>query len=256
MPPRNYKKTFAEALKNNDEPTIRRLLEEGHVIYNQPLNLRDTFLPEYPLSAAAFYGSLAGINILLSYGAKINYKEYDTNDDDSVSEVYTPLMWAARSYDVSAEVILTLLECGGKYANCMAEERMRSETRQSMVEDILRYHLKDAPPILHYLLNNNLVRLSDIITIILEQFYRSPLPYFEALFSIIDNPNLIHEESGETLLFEFMRPPRNNEDLLSKRIETIKGLIALGINPNHKNKSGNIAADYAVSPKLAAATII
>lgn len=234
MPPRNYKKKFAEALENNDETTIRYLLEEGLVIYNQPLDIE----PQYPLSFAAYYGSLAGINILLSYGALINYEE-----DESV-EVYTPLMWAARSQYTNAEVLLTLLDYGGKYA---------SHDINRFVEDIFRYHLKDARPILYYLLNNNLIDINDVITIIMEQFYRSPVPYFEVLFSITCDPNVMDEEYGETLLFEFMGPPRSSDDLLSNRIETIKGLIALGINPNHKNKAGFTAAEYATSPKLASA---
>lgn len=254
MPPkRNYNKLFIDALQADDEVQIRHLLGEGHVIYNRTIDISvqgcfDTFLPSYTLSVAAFYGSLAGVNILLDYGAEIDFEEVKGSDEESdleqsTSEVYTPLMWAARRPNVKSEVILTLLERGAKYA---------SKEIMDFVEDILRYHLKDTD-ILQYILQKGLIDIDDITSIILEQFYRRPLPYFEVLFSLTGNPNILNETSGDNLLVEFMGHPRSSDDYLSYRIETIKGLIALGVDPNHKNKEGKVAADYALYPKLAAA---
>lgn len=266
MPPkRNYNKLFIEALQADDETQIRYLLGEGLIIYNYPLDISvrgcfDTFLPSYPLSVAAFYGSLAGVNILLDYGADIDFEEIKGDDHDEwpgevskqswptepeqcFGEVYTPLMWAIRGRNVKPEVIITLLERGAKYA---------SKEIMDFAEDILRYHLKDTD-ILQYLLQKGLINVDDIISIILEQFYRRPLPYFEVLFSLIGNLNIIHETTGDNLLFEFMGRPRSSDDYLSYRVETIKGLIALGVDPNHKNKEGKIAADYATHRKLAEA---
>jgi hypothetical protein len=254
MPPkRNYQKLFIDALEADNEPQIRYLLEEGLVIYNRPLDISvpgcfDTFLPSYPLSVAAFYGSLAGVNLLLDYGALINFEERKNDEDEEdyqQSEVYTPLMWAARRRNVKPEVIITLLDRGAKYA---------SQEIMDFTEDVLRYHLKDTI-ILKYLIKKGFIGVCNIIAIILEQFYRRPLPYFEAIFSITGDPNVLDEISGDNLLVEFMDPPRSSDDYLSYRIETIKGLIALGVDPNHKNKEGKVPADYASHLKLAEACI-
>ena len=215
---------FIEAVKEDDEATCRRLLEEGHVIFNHHLPI-DTTKEEnatYPLCVAAFYGSPKVINLLLEYGAHINY-DYDT---------HRPIFWALSSVHASNEAIRLLLECGAK-SPLLIEYLFNFERPEREMRNIL-----------HFILRNNIVIPEQVVSTILDKFFDNCLDLFAILFSITKNPNIINM-NGDTVLFMISNTALHGEEYLENRLRTIKGLINLGVNPGQKNDYNFIAADFA-----------
>jgi hypothetical protein len=223
---KTHQHEFIKAIKEDDEPTMRRLLETGQIIFNWPLPL-GAGLPLYPLCVAAFYGSFKGINLLTDYGAKIDF------DKDEC----TPLKWAIMSSNSNLDAILLLLD--------------RGATSPNMIEDLFNYERPDTEvkTILRFMLRKKIITQGNVAQIILDKFFHVSLELFTVLFAITNNPNII-DMHGDTVLFPIVNIELTDDKDIRNRHRMIKGLIKLGIDPTIKNYYGLTAADCAVSPEI------
>ncbi len=213
---------FIDAIKEDDEPTIRRLLEEGDVIFNHPLPIgTDDICATYPLCVAAFYGSMKTINLLIDYGADINYE----------GDEYRPIFWALYSIHASVDSICLLLE--------------RGATSPSLIEDLFSFERPDREVkyILHFMLLNKIVIPEQVVKIIMWKFLPNCLPLFKLLFSITKNPNIVNK-NGDTILFAISNLQIKHSE------EIIHGLIKLGVDPAKKNYYNFTASDCATNPRI------
>jgi ankyrin repeat protein len=215
-----HQKEFVKAVYEDDELTMRRLLEEGLVIYNLPIYLGED-LPSYPLCIAAFYGSFKGINLITDYGADINYDE----------DCYRPLKWALFSSYANVDAIRLLLD--------------RGATSPYMIEDLFNYERPrhEVEAILHFMLRKKIITQIEVIQIILGKFFDVSLDLFTVLFAITKNPNIVNKY-GDTVLFPLTNVEIGNEANLHNRLQIIKGLIELGVDPTIKNNYGIDALEY------------
>ncbi len=223
---KTHQYAFIKAIKEDDESTMRHLLEEGLIIFNWPLPLGET-MPSYPLCVAAFYGSFKGINLLTDYGAKIDFSE----------DYCTPLKWAIMSSDANLDAILLLLD--------------RGATSPTMIEDIFNYERPDneVKTILRFMLRKNITSENQVIQVILEHFFHISLELLTLLFAITKNPNITNVH-GDTVLFAIANITLADAKDLRNRQRMIKGLIELGVDPTIKNYYELTAADCAVHPEI------
>ena len=215
---------FVEAIKEDDEPTCRQLLEEGLVIFNEclPIGTEASFCATYPLCVAAFYGSMNVINLLIDYGADVNF------DGDGKR----PIFWALYSIYSSVNSICLLLE--------------RGSTSASVLEDLFNFErpMKEIKQILHFMLRTKIFTPEEVIKIILWKFIPICLNLFTLLFAITKNPNIVNI-NGDTILFTISNLNVVSSGDLKNRLHIIRGLINLGVNPSHKNNYNFTAADFA-----------
>jgi hypothetical protein len=283
---KELKQRFFNAIAENDATGLAALiprLNASRIGLNvdiqefYPSSVFDTIQPIYPISIAIFYNALDVLRLLIASGANINIVEkfYIVYDEDTEDEyerldkdkVFTPLRYAVYfNRDAAARM---LLEAGAKYPD--EEDYMENNNDNNedydnnndyddhpvgyygMIDEITSKlnSSKFMPDTIMYILYNieRLVMTSNNLWDILKRNSFTPLEFFKIIFKKGINPNVTNMHR-ETILFIFARPlpkaSKNSDEKIKDRVDIIKGLIKLGVNPYLPNELGETPAVRAI----------